>query len=123
MIAIGDGQCSVDHDSLTDYLQEGDVFAVIASENNEEHVDYYLLRCTRAKCTLTADAIDDYGHLFERHSVVVYGRYYTQIATRGGAIVFSRYEWEKEAIMYPHLVLGVKLDLRRVHSKKTTAPR
>lgn len=123
MIAIGDGQRSVDHDSLTDYLQEGDVFAVIASENNEEHVDYYLLRCTRAKCTLTADVTDDYGHLFERHSVVVYGRYYAQIATRGGAIVFSQYEWEKEAIMYSHLVLGVKLDLRRVHSKKTTAPR
>ena len=118
ILAIGQGQHSTDYDSLTDYLQQSDVFTVIAPNSNEEHVDYYLLRCTRSKCTLTEDTKDDFGFDFQRHSVVVYGRYYAQVATRARAIVFSQYEWKKEAIIYSHLILAVKLYLRRVHSKK-----
>ena len=49
--------------------------------------------------------------------------YYAQIATRGGHLIFSQYEWEKEAIMYSHLDLTVKLRLRQVFSKKIGAPR
>ena len=108
---------------MTELLEEGDVYAVIAEEDNDEGVDYYLLRCTRPKCTLEDDTIDDYGFTFDRHSMVVYGRYYVQIDTRAGHLIFSQYEWEKEAIMYSHLVLAVKLGLRRVSSKKTGAPR
>ena len=82
-------RCSRDYDSLRDLLEEGDVYAVIAEENNDEGVDYYLLRCTRPKCTLEDDTIDDYGFTFDYHSMVVYGRYYAQIATCGEHLIFS----------------------------------
>ena len=69
---------------MTDLLEKGDVFAVIAEEGNVEGVDYYLLRCTRPKCTLQELTKDQHGFSFDPHSVVVYGRYYAQISSRGG---------------------------------------
>ncbi|KAI5076716.1 hypothetical protein GOP47_0008781 [Adiantum capillus-veneris] len=38
---------SNDADTLTDYLVEGDDFAVIAEEGNEEGAHYYILRSRR----------------------------------------------------------------------------
>ena len=89
-----------------------------------KRVDYYLLRCTRPKCTLQVHTTDQHGFGFDPHSVVVYGRYYAQVSSRGGDLFFSQYEWDKEAIHYSHLVLGtVKVTLRRVSSRKTGPPR
>ena len=66
----------MDHDSLTDILQEGDVFACIAEDDNVEEVDYYLLRCSQPKCTLLEDTNDDFRLPWPHYSMVVYGRYY-----------------------------------------------
>ena len=41
-----------DYDRIYDMVREGDVFTVIALENNQEKVHYYLLRCTTSKCPL-----------------------------------------------------------------------
>ena len=105
---------------MTNSLEDGDVFAVIAEEGNIEKVDYYLLQCSRPKTKLLVDTIDDHGDSYERYSVVVYGRYYAKVTNRGKDIHFVQYEWNKEAIMYSHLVIAVKLQLQRVKSKKKT---
>ena len=41
-----------DYDRVYDTTREGDVFSIIALENNPEKVHYYLLRCTMSKSTL-----------------------------------------------------------------------
>lgn len=108
---------------MTDLLAVGDVFAVIAEDGNEEKVDYYILRCTRPKCILERDTMDDHGFSFDAHSMIVAGRFYAQSHIRRTGIEFVQYQWEKEAMVYSHLVLAVKLMLRRVHSKKVGPPR
>ncbi|KAI5055079.1 hypothetical protein GOP47_0030224 [Adiantum capillus-veneris] len=83
-----------DANTLTDYLVEGDDFAVIAEEGNAEGVNYYILRCTKAKALFSA--VHGCGHY----------------------IHFIQYEWPKVSIHYSHLVLAVKLRLERIFSKK-----
>ena len=90
---------SAEYDPLTNSLEDGDVFAVIAKEGNVEKVDYYLLQCGRPKPKLLVDTIDNHGNNYERYSVVVYGRYYAKITSRGKDIHFAQYEWSTEAIM------------------------
>ena len=82
------------------------------------------MRCSRPKCTMLEDTIDDFGLPWPRYSMVVYGRYHAQVSNhRREEVVFSQYEWKKEAIIYSHLVLAVKLVLKRVNTKKSGAPR
>ena len=101
---------SDDFDSLTDFLVEGDDFAVIAEQGNDEGVDFYVLRCTRAaKTFLEHDTVDGFGETYDAHSLIVYGHYFQQLPVRGHTIQFQQYQWEKEAIHYSHLVLAVKL--------------
>lgn len=114
---------SEDADSLTDLLAEGDDFAVIAEDGNDEGVDYYILRCTRPKMRLQQAMVDDFALPSDAYSMVVGGHYFEQIPSRKRSIQFQQYEWEKEAIHYSHLVLAVKLRLTMVHSKKAGAPR
>ena len=56
---------SDDFDSLTDFLVEGDDFAVIAEQGNDEGVDFYVLRCTRAKTFLEHDTVDGFGETYD----------------------------------------------------------
>lgn len=114
---------SEDADSLTDFLAEGDDFAVIAEDGNAEKVDYYILRCIRPKMRLQQAMVDDFGLQYDTHSMVVGGHYFQQIPSRGRSIQFQQYQWEKEAIHFSHLVLAVKLRLTMVHSKKGGALR
>lgn len=100
---------SDDVDRLTDFLAEGDDFAVIAEQGNDEGVDYYVLRCTRPKMFLEQDTVDGYGEPYDAHSLVVYGHYFQQMRVRGRSIQFQQHQWDKEAIHYSHLVLAVKL--------------
>ncbi|KAI5054661.1 hypothetical protein GOP47_0029806 [Adiantum capillus-veneris] len=101
-----------------DYLAEGDDFAVIAEEGNAEAVDYYILRCTKAKYVLQESTVDDYGEAYDAHSMVVLGHYFQQVHGCGHYIHFVQYEWPKVAIHYSHLVLVVELRLERIVSKK-----
>lgn len=123
VLSLQETRFSDDIDTLTDFLAEGDDFAVIAEEGNEEGVDYYILRCTRPKLSLEHDTVDGFGFSFDARSMVVFGHYFSQLSVRGRTIQFQQYQWEKEAIHYSHLVLAVKLRLQRVHSKKGGAPR
>ena len=47
-----------DYDCVSDMVREGDVFIVIAPENNQEKMHYYLLRCTMYKSTLLQEYND-----------------------------------------------------------------
>ena len=66
------------------------------------------------------DTIDEHGQSYDKYSVVVYGRYYAQVPHHGKGLIFVQYKREKEAIMYSHLVIAVKLKLERIQIKKKT---
>lgn len=47
-----------DYYCVSDTVREGDLFVVIAPENNPENVHYYLLLCTKLKITLMKEFND-----------------------------------------------------------------
>lgn len=83
---VAEVRFSEDSDALTDFLVEGDDFAFIAKEGNEERVEYYILCCTRPKMLLERDTVNDYGFCFDAHSMVVFGHHYRQLHSRGSTI-------------------------------------
>ena len=69
-------QFMVDYDDLTDIIEIGDVFAVIAREDNDEGIDYYLLQCNSVKSKLVDSIVDDYNIDYSRGDIVVKGTYF-----------------------------------------------
>jgi hypothetical protein len=113
-----DPQFMVDYDDLTDLVKIGDVFAVIAGENNEEGVEYYLLQCNSAKSKLLDNVIDDYGIDYSRDDMVVQGTYFVQVPSRAKRyLAFERFHLEKTSIQFSHLVIGTKLRMSSVMLK------
>ena len=112
-----------DYDLATDTLAIGDVFVVIAPSDNDELVEYYLLRCTMVKSKLLCDTKDGFGIEFDRYSMVVGGNYFKQLGKRGRYVEYVDYEANCEAIIYSHLVIATKLPLTRVHTRRRTASR
>ena len=108
----------VDYDDLKYLIEIGDVFAVIARENNEEGVEYYLLQCNSAKSKLLDNVIDDYGIDYSRDDMVVQGTYFVQVPSRAKRyLAFERFHLEKTSIQFSHLVIGRKLGISSVMLK------
>ena len=108
-----------DYNELTDVMQIGDVFAVIAEEGNEEEVDYYLLLCTKTKHSLEASIMDDYGIDYSRGDMVVEGKYYVLGKTRSTKfLLYEQYQWKKKYVQYSHLVIGTRLHLKPHNKSK-----
>jgi hypothetical protein len=107
------------YDDITDLLEAGDIFAVIAEPSNAEGVDYYLLQCTTGKNVLDKDTVDDFDSTYSRGDMVVVGTYFVQTvdprATR--VLIFERYEHHKTCIHFSHLVIGVKIKLKNKRCK------
>ena len=61
------------HDSLSDALTPGDNFVVISEENNEEGVDFYILKCVVAKDLTSNEKIDAWGNKIEKNTYMVIG--------------------------------------------------
>ncbi|KAL2634173.1 hypothetical protein R1flu_005652 [Riccia fluitans] len=73
---IDDFHAGGDHETLSDTLAVGDVFAMKAS--NEE-MEYWLLQCTARKHKITRKEVRcpwNTEHIFTRDKVVVYGKYF-----------------------------------------------
>ncbi|KAL2623761.1 hypothetical protein R1flu_008006 [Riccia fluitans] len=65
-----------DHETLSNMLAVGDVFAVKA---DDEEMEYWLLRCTARKHKITKKEIRcpwNTEHIFMRDEMVVFGRYF-----------------------------------------------
>ncbi|XP_057867281.2 uncharacterized protein LOC131074642 [Cryptomeria japonica] len=54
-------EASVDFDHVSDIVEPGHVYAVIADENNEEGTNYFLCCCIEAKKKLTSTVVDGEG--------------------------------------------------------------
>jgi len=103
-------QFMVDYDDLTDIMEIGDVFAVIAGEDNDEGVDYYLLQCNSIKSKLVDSIVDDYGIDYSRGDMVVKGTYFVYVPSRAKRyLAYERFNVEKTSIQFSHLVIGTKL--------------
>ena len=111
-------QFMVDYDDLTDLVDIGDVFAVIAGEDNAEGVEYYLLQCNCTKSKLLNSVIDDYGIDYSRDDMVIKGTYFVQIPSRAKRyLAFERFHFDKTSIQFSHLVIGTKLRMTSVMLK------
>jgi hypothetical protein len=65
-----------DPDILTEELQIGQNFAVLAEEGNDEEVQYYILQCQRAKFVVREDFDCVWGNKFEVGDHAIEGIYY-----------------------------------------------
>ena len=110
-----------DYILAADTLAIGDVFAVIAPSDNEELVEYYLLRCTILKRKLQCVTKFGFGIDFDRYSMVVGGNYFKRLGKRGRYMEYIDYEANCETIIYLHLVIAMKLSLTHLHSSHCTA--
>ena len=68
-----DMEISLEHNHLSDLLQPGHVFALVAPQGNDEKSDYWLARCVRGKKKLAQPIIDDDGFTYPTGLVVVAG--------------------------------------------------
>ena len=92
-------QFMVDYDDLTDLVDIGDVFAVIAGEDNAEGVEYYLLQCNCTKSKLLNSVIDDCGIDYSRDDMVIQGTYFFQVPSCAKRyLTFERFHFDKTSI-------------------------
>ena len=107
-----------DYDRVSDMVREGDVFAVIAPENNQEKVHYYLLRCTMSKSTLLQEYNDPSNYTYPIGSMVLMGHFFEEVKKCKDHIIFQDYQPEVIYAQYSHLVIATRLQLKQVKSRK-----
>ena len=66
-------ESSLEHNHLSDLVQLGHVFALVAPQGNDEKLDYWLAHCVRGKKKLTQLITDDDGFTYSIGSMVVAG--------------------------------------------------
>ena len=86
-----------------------DIFVVQALADNIENVDYYLLRCTKAKHKFLEGTIDDDQQSYPIGSVVVEGTYYKKNRIIDSGTEFIEYMPGEKVLQYINLVLATKL--------------
>ena len=69
----------------------GDVFVVISPIDNNENVNYYLMRCTERKMKLLQN-YNDHGFQYDRGSIIVKGYFFRQTHQSGDFFYFEDYE-------------------------------
>ncbi|KAL2633001.1 hypothetical protein R1flu_004480 [Riccia fluitans] len=99
-----------DHETLSNTLAVGDVFAVKA---DDEEMEYWLLRCIARKHKITKKEVRcpwNTKHICTRDEVVVYGRYFVfQKKLKDPKFIFVEAKKKDPAIIYSHLVRAMKI--------------
>ena len=67
----GQSEISIDYDHISDLVQPGHIYAVVAPEDNEWGMDYWFAQCIRGRKILNISLIDDEGNEFPIGSMVV----------------------------------------------------
>ena len=80
------------YDHVSDMVREGDVFVVIALENNLEKVHYYVLQCTRSKSTFMQEYNDPSNYTYAINSMVLMGHFFGELKKCKDRIVFQDYQ-------------------------------
>ena len=100
------------HDALSDALRVGDNFAVIAPHDNEELVDFYILKCTKEKRRTDSLLKDAWGNVCSAGSLVVKGVWYNQ--AQGNPYEFKLLRSKPEVTLQSHLVRAIKFPMKKV---------
>lgn len=100
------------YDALTDVLHVDDNFAVTAGADNEELVDFYLLKCTGEKTCIESPITDAWGNYCPRGSYVVKGVWYEQRS--GNPHEYNLLHSKPEVYMLSHLVRAIKFPMERI---------
>ena len=85
-------EISLEHNYLSDQLQPGHVFALVAPQGNDEKSDYWLEHCVRGKQKLAQPITDDDGFTYPTSSVVVAGTWlWIYMLRKNGILAFKDY--------------------------------
>ena len=68
-------------------LDAGDVFVVIAPPGNDEHVAYFLMRCTQIKRRLVWPYVDG-EFTYQVGDLVVMGHFFEKVKRQGDYIIY-----------------------------------
>lgn len=98
------------YDSLSDALKPGDNFAVTSEENNEEALDFYILKCVVAKDLTTNEQIDAWGNKIEKHTYMVTGHWYKSLQ----ANLYELWDNKPVVFIYSHLIRAKKFPMEPV---------
>ena len=97
-------------------LNAGDVFVVIAPPGNDEHVEYFLMRCTHIKSRLLQPYVD--GEFTYRFGdLVVMGHFFEKVRRQGDYIIYRDFMLEYIACQYSHLVVVARIHLIEIKVK------
>ena len=97
---------------MSDALGVGDNFVVIAPQDNEEVVDFYVLKCTTEKTQTKTLLRDAWGNVCNAGSYVIKGVWYQQ--ARGNPYEFKLLRSKPEVILQSHLVRAIKFPMQKV---------
>jgi hypothetical protein len=104
-----DSQYGGDVDDMIDILEIGDHFAVLAEDNNDEGVPYYILQCQRTKFVAGEDFECVWGNRFEVGDHVVEGIYFQNWGAGSQNYVYL--SGSCLAFIHSHLVKATKFPM------------
>ena len=85
-------ESSLEHNHLSDLLQPGHVFALVAPQENDDKSAYWLSHCVRGKQKLAQPITDDDGFTYPTGSMVVTGTWlWTYMLRRNEIPTFADY--------------------------------
>ena len=113
-----DMEGSLEHNHLSDLLQPGHVFALVAPQGNDEKSNYWLARCVRGKQKHAQPITNDHGFTYPTGSVVVSGTWlWTYMLRRNEILAFEDYQKKKIIVIYLHLIIATNLKLLKHHER------
>ena len=109
----GQSNISTDYNHISNLVQPGHTYAVVASKDNEWGTDYWLERCIRGKQILNGSLIDDEGNESPIGSMLVEGEYFTLYgkSRRTSGHVFVDYRPESVVYHFTNLIVGTNIHL------------
>ena len=107
-----DMESSLEHIHLSNLLQPGHGFALVALQGNDEKLDYWLAHCVRGKNNLAQPITYDDGFTYPIGSVVVTGTWlWAYMLRRNGITAFKDYQKHKIILIYSHLIIAKNVKL------------
>ena len=110
------------YDHISDLVQLGHIYAVVAPKNNEWGMNYWLERCIQGKQILNGSLIDDESNEFPIGSMVVEGEYLTLEgkSRRTSGHVFMDYKPGYVVYHFTNLIIGMNIHLQTMSTKNST---
>ena len=98
-------------------IDAGDVFVVIAPPGNDEHVAYFLMRCTQIKSRLVRPYVDG-EFTYQVGDLVVMGHFFEKVKRQGDYIIYRDFMPEYISCQYSHLVVAARIHLIEIKVKR-----